>query len=119
MKKAKKGFVMYFDNCKRLKGLPPKWRGEVVLVLSEYAERLDRDEGAEAYLQEQLARMPGEAALTLGFLADDARRDEAKYQAVIERRDQYKEERKAGCEAKKPAVQNGLPYIPPDVYKHL
>lgn len=113
MKPAKKGFIMYFDNCRRLKKLQPKWRGEVVLALGEYAERLGTGENAETYLQEQLARMPKEAAVALDFLADDARRDEGKYQSVIERRSRYKEERKSRPAAPAPAVDDDImKYIP-------
>ena len=110
---------MYFENLRMIRDLPDHHYAAVMRVLGEYAERLSGGQEEEAYLEAEKARLPRQVAMILEFMAGGARRDHEKYEEVERRRAQYKEERKAGCEAKKPTVQSGLPYIPPDVYKHL
>ena len=110
---------MYFENLRMIRDLPDHHYAAVMRVLGEYAERLSVGQEEEAYLEAEKARLPRQVAMILEFMAGGARRDHEKYTEVERRRTQYKEIRKAACKAEKPAVQNGQPYIDPDMQKYL
>jgi len=86
MSGEKKGFVMYFDNCRKISHLPDESYAAVMRAIVEYAERLARGQEQEAFLEQRLSALPPEAAMALCFMADAARRDHESYQETIRRR---------------------------------
>lgn len=86
----KKGFVMYYDNCRRLERLSDKQYAAAMKCVVAYTERLANGEDAENYLKQRLAELSAEAAMAVSFMTDDARRDHEKYLETIARRGRKK-----------------------------
>jgi len=83
---VKKGFVVYFDNCRQLEHLPDRAYAAVWRTVTEYARRLAAGEEAEDWLTQRLASLPADAAMAARFMTDNARRDDDAYQSRIEQR---------------------------------
>ena len=82
----KKGFVVYFDNCRRVNRLPDGMCAAVWRLVSTYAQYVAEGQDAETWLEEQLAALPPEAAMAAEFMTDTARRDDQRYNI---RKEQY------------------------------
>lgn len=95
----KKGFVLYFENCKQLHKLPDALYAAVMRATVEYAQRLAEEDGQEEFLARQRAALPPEAAMALDFMAVSVRRDHESYQETIRRREEQREYRKQETDA--------------------
>ena len=82
----KKGFVVYFDNCRQVEHLSDRTYAAVWRTVTEYARRLAEGDGAEEWLAQHLAELPGDAAMAARFMTDNARRDDDTYRSRIEQR---------------------------------
>ena len=83
---VKKGFVVYFDNCRQVEHLSDRTYAAVWRTVTEYARRLAEGDGAEEWLAQHLAELPGDAAMAARFMTDNARRDDDVYRSRIEQR---------------------------------
>jgi len=83
---VKKGFVVYFDNCRQVEHLSDRTYAAVWRTVTEYARRLAEGDGAEEWLAQHLAELPGDAAMAARFMTDNARRDDDTYRSRIEQR---------------------------------
>ena len=75
----KKGFVVYFDNCRRVNRLADGMCAAVWRVVTTYAGYVAEGREAESWLEEQLAALPPEAAMAAEFMTDTVRRDDRRY----------------------------------------
>lgn len=91
----KKGFVLYFDNCRRLQPLSDALYSAVMRATVEYAQRLAEEDDQEAFLERQRKTLPPEGAMALDFMAVALRRDHEKYRDTVHRREQQRERRPA------------------------
>ena len=82
----KKGFVVYFDNCRLLEAMSDRAYAAVWRTVTEYARRVATDEEAEDWLAQRLALLPADAAMAARFMADNVRRDDIAYCQRIEQR---------------------------------
>ena len=76
----KKGFLVYFDNCKQTAVLPDDQYAAVWRTLFAYAEQLAKGEDGEACLEERVSAMPAATGMAARFIADNIRRDHQRYQ---------------------------------------
>ena len=113
----KKGFLVYFDNCRQTKELPDDQYAALWRALFEYAERLAGDGDAEAFLEEQSVAMPVLSAVTLRFIAGNIRRDHQRYQ---ERAEELQAAQKRKAVRKEPSAgQRNAPSTDADAWKYV
>ena len=98
----KKGFLVYFDNCRLLEALPDSAYAAVWHTVTEYARRVAEEEGregtaAERWLTAHLEKLPPEAAMAVRFMAENIRRDDAAYRERIAQRRERAEQYRSGA----------------------
>lgn len=119
MSGEKKGFVMYFDNCRKISHLPDESYAAVMRAITEYAERLAKERDQEAFLEQRLSALPPEAAMALCFMADAARRDHESYQETIHRRSRGTARNRQGDDGTKAARDFGGSQGKEDAWKYV
>lgn len=80
----KKGFLVYFDNCRQTEDMPDHLYAAVWRANFTYGELLARGEDAEGYLKARLSSLPKEGRMALRFMSDNARRDHERYRERTE-----------------------------------
>ena len=80
----KKGFLVYFDNCRQTALLPDDQFALVWRAIFRYAEQVAQGREAESLLREAERGLSGEAAMALRFIASTVARDNQRYQTRTE-----------------------------------
>lgn len=77
----KRGFVVYFDNCRRTAALPDEEFAAVWRTLFRYAELLAEGGDDESFLAERVQSLPAGAGMAVSFIAGNLKRDHRSYMA--------------------------------------